>query len=92
MKRKYSIWDDMDHPVFQCKFSINMDHHSIHAAVLRLNIIPVFVNVIYFLDLSILHLSELFSNSFIEKVFLKLKLWGGGGGGGESTNFKITKL
>ena len=35
------ILGNMDHPVFQCKFSIrgNMDHHRIYAAVLRLNII-----------------------------------------------------
>ena len=31
----------------------------------------------YILDLSLLHLSELFSNSFIEKIFLKLKNYGG---------------
>ena len=42
---------------------------------------------IYILDLSLLHLSELFSNSFIEKIFLKLKIYGE-----KSTNFKITKL
>ena len=35
---------------------------------------------IFFLDVSLLHLSELFSRSFIEKIFLKLKLYGGGGG------------
>ena len=52
-----------------------LDHHRIYAAVLCLSITPS-LRRYTFLDLSLLHLSELFSNSFIEKIFLKCKKYG----------------
>ena len=46
------------------------------------SVMTVIVNVYIFWICRFFHLSELFSNSFIEKIFLKLKNYGGGGGGG----------